>query len=486
MIKKILIFLLILTIFTTNVFAATIYFDIQEHWARDDIYWATNEANIFKGYEDYTFKPERNITRAEFITVLYRSAVNQKIFNNDFTGELDYSDINMNHWAYSYVLSFNNNLKQIENKSIKSIFNEDKFYPNRPITRQEAARIVAIISTEPLEEKKFNFTDLSQNYKYIEEINKLYSNNIIIGYNNRTFRPEENITRAESAKLTKNIYEDIFFRKNIFLKNVKYIRNYETYFPLFKNYDYSENTSEDDSYIKAVSTLEYLNFGGYIYPGDEHLYDIEPVKTLSKLHNNEYDNIIGTKYYILKYGKLDKESKVKFTETLLQQLYRNEELNHKNKMLILQSIFEYNKDPLLYSIIIDSLIEVADNIVDKFDLYFLKIEYLIDKEKEEILEENQHNNLKNIINYLENKNQELDEEDIIEINSLKKDEKFNIILYYKLNSSLIDYHNNNYEEGYEKLYQTYSFLKESEAYGNLLLQNEKSIIGALKNFKSKY
>ncbi|HCX04272.1 MAG TPA: hypothetical protein DHM42_07260, partial [Clostridiales bacterium] len=62
MIKKIIILVLIFTLISINVFGATIYFDVQDHWAREDIYWATNEQNIFNGYGDYTFKPERNIS----------------------------------------------------------------------------------------------------------------------------------------------------------------------------------------------------------------------------------------------------------------------------------------------------------------------------------------------------------------------------------------------------------------------------------------
>ena len=486
MIKKILIFIMILTLLTVSAAASTIYFDIQEHWARDDIYWVTNEVNLYRGYGDYTFKPEKEITRSEFITVLYRSAVNQNIFTDDFSGVLEYSDMDINNWSYSYILSYENNLNTIENVSISSIFTGENFQPDKPITREEAARLIALLSTEPLKDDDYNFSDLDLNYRYYDEIKKLYNNDIIIGYSDRTFRPAQNITRAESVKLAKNIYKDMFYRQDIFLDKVNYIKTYETFFPLFRNYDYSTTVASDDSYIKAVSSLEYLNFGGHIYPGDEHLYDKEPVNTLTKLHNNEYDNLIGTKYYILRYGKLEKNSRIKFTETLLQLLYKNEELSHRNKMLILKSTFEYNKDPLLYSIVVDSLIETADKIVEKFDLYFLKLDYLRDKGKLNILEENEHLKLKAIVDHLMNKNIDLTEEEILEINNLKKEEKFNIIIYYKLNNSLIDYHMDNYEEGYKELFQSYQKLKDFEEYENLLLEKERNIIGVLKKIKSMY
>ena len=79
------------------------------------------------------------------------------------------------------------------------------------------------------------------------------------------------------------------------------------------------------------------------------------------------------------------------------------------------------------------------------------------------------------------KENNLVEEEIEKINNLKKNEKFNIILYYKLNKSLVDYKQSNYELGYEELYNTYNFLQNNEDYSDLLNLKEKNIIGALKN-----
>lgn len=486
MMKKTIVFILIFAILGINVFGATIYFDLQDHWAREDIYWATNEVSIYNGYGDYTFKPDRNISRSEFITILYRAGKNQNIFYDDFSGDLNYDDFNINNWSYSYVLSLKNNIHLISNRNIEDIFTGDKFEPNKPITREEAARLTALISTEPVEEIDLEFNDISSRYSYRDEIQKLYSNGIIIGYSDSTFRPNENITRAESARLIKNIFEDLYYRKDIFMDNVKYLNEYKLFFPLFGNYNYNENNEEDEKYIKAVSTLEYLNFGGYIYPGDEHLYDTTPVKTLTTLHNNDYKNKIGTKYYILKYGKIENESRIKFIETLLQLLYKNEDLTHRSKMLVLKDLFSYEKDPELYSIVVDSLIESADLYIEKFDLCFLKIDYLIHNDRIELLEENKFNNLEEIIKFLMNSENNLEEEDIEKINNLKKDEKFNIILYYKLNKSLVDYETGNYESGYEELYDTYKFLQNHDEYNNLLNEKEKTIIGALKELKSMY
>src|SRR6056297_1229974 len=159
--KKTIVLILIFILIGINVFGATIYFDLQDHWAREDIYWATNEVNIYNGYGDYTFKPERNISRAEFLTILYRAGKSQNIFFDDFSGDLQYKDIDINNWYYSYVLSLRNNIHLISERNIEDIFSKESFEPNKAITREEAGRVTALISTEPLEEIDLDFSDIT-------------------------------------------------------------------------------------------------------------------------------------------------------------------------------------------------------------------------------------------------------------------------------------------------------------------------------------
>lgn len=58
--------------------------------------------DIVKGYEDNTFRPEKLVTRAEFITMTVRYYA---LFNatSDYLGKTKYTDMDKNHWAYSSV-----------------------------------------------------------------------------------------------------------------------------------------------------------------------------------------------------------------------------------------------------------------------------------------------------------------------------------------------------------------------------------------------
>jgi len=84
--NKLLLLLIIFTVFSVQpAFAKTVYYDTYNHWAESEIDFASNTLKVFKGYGDFTFKPENNITRAEFITILARTAYRQNTNRTKFT-----------------------------------------------------------------------------------------------------------------------------------------------------------------------------------------------------------------------------------------------------------------------------------------------------------------------------------------------------------------------------------------------------------------
>ena len=65
--------------------------DISGHWAEEKIQsWIDQE--LIKGYEDGTFKPENNITRAEFMTLVNGA------FDYTETEEISFSDVAEDAW----------------------------------------------------------------------------------------------------------------------------------------------------------------------------------------------------------------------------------------------------------------------------------------------------------------------------------------------------------------------------------------------------
>ena len=53
--------------------------------------------------------------------------------------------------------------------------------------------------------KTTTFNDVAKNYWAIKEINSLFQKNIITGYPNKIFKPDKELTRAETAVIMSKI-----------------------------------------------------------------------------------------------------------------------------------------------------------------------------------------------------------------------------------------------------------------------------------------
>jgi hypothetical protein len=96
------VFLLVLTTFTgfipstgvnaqENVQASGQIIDIQGHWAQAQIAdWV--EKGLARGYNDGTFKPDKSITRAEFITLV------NKAFGFTKKSQINFKDVSTADW----------------------------------------------------------------------------------------------------------------------------------------------------------------------------------------------------------------------------------------------------------------------------------------------------------------------------------------------------------------------------------------------------
>lgn len=172
---------------TLDVPEKVIFTDLPaDHWAFDYITQLALD-DIISGYEDKTFKPNGNVTRAELAKMLAASF--------KLEGTAKYSDVN-NHWADTYISSVG------EFVPVK----DNQFRPNEEATRQDVA--VALVNildkTEKmkLQESKLTFDDIPMiDEEYISHIGKAVSGGIISGYGDGTFRPQEPITRAEVATM---------------------------------------------------------------------------------------------------------------------------------------------------------------------------------------------------------------------------------------------------------------------------------------------
>lgn len=144
-------------------------------------------------------QPQASITRAEVATIFFR-LLEDEIRDANYTKENNFTDVNVGDW-------FNTAVSTLAKLEILNGYKEAdgtySFRPNNPITRGEYATIVSrLASVEGNEEVALS--DIADHWAY-ENILKATSLGWIKGYEDGTFRPTNDITRAEAMTLTNRV-----------------------------------------------------------------------------------------------------------------------------------------------------------------------------------------------------------------------------------------------------------------------------------------
>lgn len=178
---------LIMVLSVSNLALAANFWDTRNHWANSYINWAADVTKLVDGYPDGSFQPEGKITKAEFYKMINRLAG----FKEKAT--INFSDVGTSDWFYDEVA--------IGVKAGYLTNDYSAHYPNTPITRDEAARIVAhsYLLTGSIYSVNM-FTD-ANNVVNKSAVGALVDAKILNGYPDGSFRPGNNITRGEFAKV---------------------------------------------------------------------------------------------------------------------------------------------------------------------------------------------------------------------------------------------------------------------------------------------
>lgn len=158
-------------------------------WAKDSILKLKGQ-NIISGYGDKLFKPERNITRSEFVKILVMAY--GILPGSD--ENLEFDDVKPGDWYYEFISV------AVTNGLVNGV-SDKAFEPEEYIKRQDIAVILSRLDGDMQSETKdVEITDLNTVSDYAKSsVEKLINRGILNGYEDRTFRPHNNVTRAEAA-----------------------------------------------------------------------------------------------------------------------------------------------------------------------------------------------------------------------------------------------------------------------------------------------
>ncbi len=188
--KRIFVILLALCMFLacTGYTAAAQFSDINGHWAQEQINeWA--EKGLTGGYQDGTFKPNNEISRAEFVAMVNRAFA---IANND-QANTGFADIKHGKWYYEDVIT-------AKVAGYIGGYADGTFKPDQTITRQEVAGIIIRLLQITPATGGLEFSDAGQIPQWARDsVGAVAGAGLMRGMPDNTFAPTKSITRAEAV-----------------------------------------------------------------------------------------------------------------------------------------------------------------------------------------------------------------------------------------------------------------------------------------------
>jgi predicted nucleic acid-binding Zn-ribbon protein len=150
---------------------------------------------VINGYSDRSFRPKINVTRAEFLKMAI--AARARDITPYQSSPSPFSDVVSSHPLRPYInYAVANGI--ITGQTVNGI---RLYYPERPISRAEAVIILMrITGIAPGTATTSRFTDVREpeQIRYIEVASQ---QNVIRGYNATTFGPNDSLTREQAAKI---------------------------------------------------------------------------------------------------------------------------------------------------------------------------------------------------------------------------------------------------------------------------------------------
>ncbi|HZG86167.1 S-layer homology domain-containing protein [Paenibacillus sp.] len=173
--------------------------DVNGHWAQSYVETMANKL-IVEGYENGTFGPDRQITRAEFATLIVRALG----LSGKAAGEANFSDVSSNDWFAGAVAL-------AAEAGIVNGYEDGTFQPNKVITREELAAMVVRASAFAGTELSVNASQVSSILAGVKdassivwaraEIAAAINAGIVEGYEDGSFGAVKTATRAEASTM---------------------------------------------------------------------------------------------------------------------------------------------------------------------------------------------------------------------------------------------------------------------------------------------
>ena len=175
--------------------------DVKKNdWFYDSVKYAY-ENDLMKGVSNTKFAPNSDVTRAMFVTVIYRME------NEPQTGKCAFTDVESGSYYEKAVAWANEN-------GIVSGISEECFAPNEPITREQMAAIIyryaAFEGYDITTSGSTSYTDNDNISDYAKDaVIWAAEKSVMTGNTDGSFAPKANTTRAQVASVFMRMIENL-------------------------------------------------------------------------------------------------------------------------------------------------------------------------------------------------------------------------------------------------------------------------------------
>lgn len=192
--------------------------------------------SILQGYDDGSFKPDQEVTRAEALKIMLLGLGITVDDNATFEGS--FNDVSSGDWHYKYVAT-------AVNLGIVKGYDDGSFKPNQTVNRAEAMKILLITNGATLDSPgEEPFADVALDAWFASYANYAKTWNIEPVQNDGRWHPEEDVTRG-------NISEMVYRMQTVETNNAAF----------------DESTNWQTQSFPTVSATMKVPYGWY-YKGD--------------------------------------------------------------------------------------------------------------------------------------------------------------------------------------------------------------------------
>lgn len=186
---------------------AVAFSDLGGHWAADVIREVTaKRPDVIQGYEDGTVKPDRAVTRAEYIKMLV-TGMGFMLFD---ISEANFADIG-SHWAKEYIHT------AMRTGILLNWEEGEEFHPDLPITREDMAKYtVRLLGYDTSQADPPDFTDSEEIAESCHPyVAAAVEKGLLQGYPDGRFKPKRHLNRAEAFAVIARFLQELEARKSL-------------------------------------------------------------------------------------------------------------------------------------------------------------------------------------------------------------------------------------------------------------------------------